>query len=36
MVIAINDDLFSEEVISDPYTYFSYLRQLDPVHWNEK
>lgn len=36
MVTAISDDLFSPEIISDPYPYFSYLREHDPVHWNEK
>ncbi len=36
MVTAISDDLFSPEIIGDPYTYFSYLREHDPVHWNEK
>ena len=36
MVTAINDDLFSPAVVNDPYTYFSQLRDEDPVHWNEK
>jgi cytochrome P450 len=36
MVSVINDDLFSLEVVSDPYTYFAHLREEDPVHWNEK
>ena len=36
MVTAINDDLFSPSVVNDPYTYFSQLRDEDPVHWNEK
>ncbi|HZA24715.1 MAG TPA: cytochrome P450, partial [Dehalococcoidia bacterium] len=36
MVTAINDDLFASDVIADPYTYFSRLREEDPVHWNEK
>jgi cytochrome P450 len=31
-----NDDLFTPEVINDPYTYFGRLREEDPVHWNEK
>jgi len=35
MVTAINDDLFSPEVVQDPYTYFAHLREEDPVHWNE-
>ncbi len=36
MVTAITDDLFSPFVVNDPYTYFSQLRDEDPVHWNEK
>ena len=35
MVTAINDDLFSPEVVNDPYPYFSQLREEDPVHWNQ-
>ena len=30
-----NDDMFTPEVIADPYTYYGRLRELDPVHWNE-
>ena len=36
MRTAINDDLFTPEVIADPYPYFRQLRAADPVHWNEK
>jgi cytochrome P450 len=36
MVTAIHDDLFTPEVIADPYTYFHQMRAEDPVHWNEK
>ena len=36
MVTAVTDDLFSSDVITDPYTYFRRLREEDPVHWNEK
>ena len=36
MVAAINDDLFTPDVIADPYTYFGHLRAADPVHWNAK
>jgi len=36
MVIAISDDMFSAEVIADPYPYYDRLREEDPVHWNEK
>ncbi len=36
MVTAIDDDLFTPEVIANPYTYFRHLRENDPIHWNEK
>ena len=36
MGTAINDDLFSQKIVDDPYTYFSQIREDDPVHWNEK
>ena len=36
MLTAINDDLFTPEVIADPYAYFDRLREEDPVHWNAK
>jgi cytochrome P450 len=32
---AINEDLFTREVTTDPYTYFGHLREEDPVHWND-
>jgi cytochrome P450 len=32
----INEDLFAPDVNDDPYTYFGYLRESDPVHWNER
>jgi len=35
-IAAINDDMFSEDVIADPYAYYGRLREEDPVHWNEK
>lgn len=35
MVTAIHDDLFTRDVVQDPYTYFARLREADPVHWNE-
>jgi len=28
------DDLTAPEVIADPYGYFGWLRENDPVHWN--
>src|SRR5271167_3891425 len=36
MVTAIQDDLFTADVMADPYTYYGRLRDEDPVHWNEK
>ena len=35
MGTAIPDDMFTSEVIVDPYTYYGRLRDEDPVHWNE-
>ena len=32
----LTDDLFAPEVIADPYTYFGRLREIEPVHWNER
>lgn len=32
----IQDDLFTTDVIADPYAYYGRLRDEDPVHWNEK
>ena len=34
MVTTLTDDLFSPEVVQDPYTYFARMRDEDPVHWN--
>ncbi|MBV9248267.1 MAG: cytochrome P450 [Acetobacteraceae bacterium] len=31
----IQDDMFTPEVIADPYAYYGRLRDEDPVHWNE-
>jgi len=36
MIAAIDDNLFSPEIIADPYTYFGRLREEDPAHWNKK
>lgn len=33
---AINDDMFTEDVIADPYAYYGRLREEDPIHWNEQ
>lgn len=36
MGLKINEDMFTPDVIADPYTYYGRLREEDPVHWNEK
>ena len=30
------DDAFSPEAIADPHRWYARLRELDPVHWNER
>ena len=35
-MVAVHDDMFTDDVIADPYTYYGRLREEDPVHWNEK
>ena len=35
MVSAINNDMFTGEAISDPYSYYGKIRDEDPVYWNE-
>ncbi len=35
MATAVNYDLFTRDVVQDPYTYFGRLREEDPVHWNK-
>jgi len=32
----LQDDMFTPNVIADPYCYYGRLRDEDPVHWNEK
>ena len=32
---AFQDDMFTSDVIADPYTYYGRLRDEDPVHWND-
>jgi cytochrome P450 len=34
MLTAIQDDLFTPDVIANPYAYYGRLRDEDPVHWN--
>lgn len=35
MAAALQDDMFTPDVIADPYRYYGRLRDEDPVHWNE-
>src|SRR5713101_1333069 len=35
MSIALRDDMFTPDVIANPYAYYGRLRDEDPVHWNE-
>ncbi len=35
MVTGVQDDMFTPDVIADPYAYYGRLRDEDPVHWNE-
>jgi hypothetical protein len=35
-MVAVHDDMFTDDVIADPYTYYGRLREEAPVHWNEK
>ena len=35
MVTIVADDMFTSDVIADPYSYYGRLRDEDPVHWNE-
>jgi cytochrome P450 len=35
MVAALQDDMFTPDVIADPYAYYGKLRDADPVHWNK-
>ena len=35
MASRIQDDMFTPEVIADPYPYYGRIRDEDPVHWNE-
>jgi cytochrome P450 len=34
-MVAMNDNMFTADVIADPYTYYGRLREEDPIHWNE-
>jgi cytochrome P450 len=35
MATAVHDDMFTPDVIADPYGYYGRLRDEDPVHWND-
>ena len=35
MATALHDDMFTSDVITNPYTYYGRLRDEDPVHWND-
>jgi hypothetical protein len=35
MAMAINDDLFTPDVMQEPYSYVGHMREADPVHWKE-
>ena len=35
MATAVHDDMFTSDVIADPYGYYGRLRDADPVHWND-
>lgn len=35
MVAAVQDDMFTPDVIADPYSYYGRLRDEDPIHWND-
>lgn len=36
MVTLVDNDMFTPEVIADPYRYYGKIRDEDPVYWNEK
>jgi cytochrome P450 len=35
MSTVVHDDMFTPDVIADPYAYYGKLRDEDPVHWND-
>ena len=35
MATPIQSDMFTQDVIADPYTYYGRLRDEDPIHWND-
>lgn len=36
MTTQLEKDLYGTDVLTDPYSYYGYLREHDPVHWNEQ
>jgi cytochrome P450 len=34
-MVAMHDDMFTADVMANPYIYYGRLREEDPVHWNE-
>ena len=36
MTLELAKDLYGTEVLMDPYSYYGFLRENDPVHWNEQ
>ncbi len=36
MTVVGLDDLFAADVNADPHSYFGHLREVDPVHWNDR
>ena len=35
MMTTVQDDMFTPDVIADPYAYYGRLRDEDPIHWND-
>jgi cytochrome P450 len=35
MAASLQDDMFTPDVIADPYSYYGRLRDEDPIHWND-
>ena len=33
-MVTLPDDMFTADVMADPYSYYGHLREDDPVHWN--
>src|SRR5262249_60284752 len=33
-MVTLSNDMFTADVIADPYPYYGRLREEDPVHWN--